>query len=74
LDKLERNNDIKHKHGKKIYVIERFVINVFWKRIISCLWVHAGVRLDVSWKGNITFLLVLESDFVSIIAGDSDFS
>jgi hypothetical protein len=28
-------------------VIERFVINIIWKGIISCLWVHAGARLDV---------------------------
>jgi hypothetical protein len=56
LDKLERNNDIRHKHGKKIYVIERFLINVLWKEIISCLLVHAGARLDVLWKGNIAFL------------------
>jgi hypothetical protein len=28
LDKLERKNDSKHKHGNKIYVIERFIVNV----------------------------------------------
>jgi hypothetical protein len=47
LDKLEINNDIIHEHDTEIYVIERFVINVLWKRIISYLWVHAGARLDV---------------------------
>jgi hypothetical protein len=36
-------------------VIERFVINVLWKGIISCLWVHAGARLDALLKGNIAF-------------------
>jgi hypothetical protein len=50
LDKLERNKNIKHKYGKKIHVIERFVINALWKGIISCLWVHKGARLDVLWK------------------------
>jgi hypothetical protein len=47
LDKLERNKDIRHKHGKKIYMIERFFINLLWKRIISCLWVYGGATLDV---------------------------
>jgi hypothetical protein len=70
---LERNLDIRHTHGKEIYVIERFVINVLWKGIISCLWVHAGARLDILWKRNIAFQWVLENDFVSMIAGDSDF-
>jgi hypothetical protein len=28
LDKLETKNDSKHKHGNKLYVIERFVVNV----------------------------------------------
>jgi hypothetical protein len=55
LDKLERNKDIRHTHSKEIYVIEIFVINVLWKRIISCLWVHAGGRLDVLWKGILHF-------------------
>jgi hypothetical protein len=55
-------------------VIERFVINVLWKGIISCLWVHAGARLVVSWKGNIAFLWVVKNDFVSMIVDDSDFS
>jgi hypothetical protein len=55
-------------------MIERFVINIIWKEIISCLWVYARARLDVLWKGNIAFLWVLENDFVSTIAGDSDFS
>jgi hypothetical protein len=56
LKKLERNKDIRHKHGNEIYVIERFVINVSWKRIISCFWVHVGARIDVLWKENIAFL------------------
>jgi hypothetical protein len=42
--------------ARKIYVIERFVINVLWKGIISCLWVHAGARIDVLWKEIIAFL------------------
>jgi hypothetical protein len=66
--------DIGDTHGKKIYVIERFVINVIWKGITSCLWVHAGARLDILCKGNIAFLWVLENDFVSTIACDSNFS
>jgi hypothetical protein len=37
--------NIKHKHDKKIYVIEWLVINILWKGIISYLWVHAGARL-----------------------------
>jgi hypothetical protein len=44
---MESNLLIGYKHGKKIYVIKRFDINVLWKRIISCLWVHARARLDV---------------------------
>jgi hypothetical protein len=55
-------------------VIERFVINVLWKGIVSCLWVHTGARLAVSWKGNIAFLWVVKNDFVSTIVDDSDFS
>jgi hypothetical protein len=47
---LERNKDIRHKHGKEIYVIERFVINILWKGIISYLWVYGGARLNVLWK------------------------
>jgi hypothetical protein len=50
LHKLEINKDIRHKHGKKIYVIEGFIINVLWKGIISCLSVHARARLDILWK------------------------
>jgi hypothetical protein len=67
LDKLERNKDIKHKHGNEIYMIEIFVIIILWKRIILCLWVHVGVRLDVLWKWNIVFLWVLENDFILTI-------
>ncbi len=76
IDKIMKNNNllIGYKHDKKIYVIERFVINALWKRVISCLWVHAGARLDVLWKGNIGFLWVLENDFVPTIVGDSNFS
>jgi hypothetical protein len=74
LDKLERNMDIRHTHVKKIYVIERSVINVLWKVIIPCLWVHAGAGLDVLWKRDFAFVLVLENDFISMITGDSDFS
>jgi hypothetical protein len=71
---MKINKDIRHKQDKEIYVIKRFVINVLWKGIISYLWVHAGVRSDILWKGNIAFLCVLQNDFVSKIAGDSDFS
>jgi hypothetical protein len=46
-DKLESNKDIRHKHGNEIYVIERFIINVSWKGIISYFWVYGGARLDV---------------------------
>jgi hypothetical protein len=72
LDKLERNKDIKDKHDEQIYVIERFVINVIWKGIVSCLWIHMGARLDVLRKGNIVFLWILENDFVSTIMNNSD--
>jgi hypothetical protein len=74
LDKLEGNKDIRHTHGKKIHVIERFVIDVLQKGIISCFWEHSGARLDILWKENIAFLWVLENNFISTIAGDSDFS
>jgi hypothetical protein len=75
LDKLERNKDIRHKHDKEIYVIERFIINVLWKGIISCLWIYGGARLNVLWKQNIAFLLwKLKNDFISMNASDSDFS
>jgi hypothetical protein len=48
---MESNNLlIRHKYGKEISVIERFAINVLWKGIISCLWVHAGARFDVGEK------------------------
>jgi hypothetical protein len=71
---MESNLLIGHKHGKEIYVIERFVINVLWKVIISCMWVHVRARLDVLWKGNIVFLWILENDFISMITGDSNFN
>jgi hypothetical protein len=71
---MESNLLIGHKHGKEIYVIERFVINVLWKVIISCMWVHARARLDVLWKGNIAFMWILENDFISMITGDSNFN
>jgi hypothetical protein len=74
LDKLRRNKNIKHKHDKKIYMIERFVINVLCKGIISYLWVYAGARFDVLWKENIAFLWVRENNFVLMIARDFDFS
>ncbi len=45
LHKLKINMDIEHKHDKEIYMIERFVINVLWKGIISYLWVHTRARL-----------------------------
>jgi hypothetical protein len=66
--------DIRHTHVKKIYVIERSVINVLWKVIIPCLWVHARAGLDVLWKRDFAFVWVLENDFISMITGDSDFS
>jgi hypothetical protein len=71
---MESNLLIGHKYDKKIYVSERFVINVLWKGIISYLWLHARVRLDISWKENIAFLWVLENNFILMIAGDSNFS
>jgi hypothetical protein len=71
---MENNLLIGHKHGKEIYVIERFVISVLSKEIISYLWVHAGTRLDILWNGDISFLWVLENYFISMMAGDSDFS
>jgi hypothetical protein len=55
-------------------MIERFVINVLCKEIISYLWVHVGARLHVLWKGNIAFLWVQENNFILMIMGDSDFS
>jgi hypothetical protein len=33
-----------------------------------------GARLNILWKGNITFLGALENNFVFKIAGDSDFN
>jgi hypothetical protein len=74
LDKLKINKDIRHKHGKEIYVIGKFVINVLWKGISSCLWIHARATLDILCKENIAFLWVLANDFVSAIVVDSDFS
>jgi hypothetical protein len=74
VDKVERNEDIRHKYGNEIYVIERFVINLLWKGIILYLWVLGGFTFDVLWKGNITFLWVLENDIVFMIVGDSNFS
>jgi hypothetical protein len=44
---LERNKDIRHTQGNKIYMIKRFIIDVLWREIISYLWVHERVRLDV---------------------------
>jgi hypothetical protein len=41
---------IGQKHGKEIYVIDRFVINELRKGIISCLRVPANARLDVGEK------------------------
>jgi hypothetical protein len=55
-------------------VIEKFVINVLWKGIISYLWIHAGATLDVLWKGNIVFLWIIANDFISVIVVDFDFS
>jgi hypothetical protein len=72
LDKLKINKDIRHKHGKEIYFIKKIVINVLWKEIISCLWVHTGATLDVLCKWNIAFLWVLANDFVSTIVVDFD--
>jgi hypothetical protein len=31
-------------------MINIFIINILWKGIISCLWVHAGARTDVGEK------------------------
>jgi hypothetical protein len=61
---MESNLLIGHKHRKEIYMIERFDIDLSWKGIISCLWVHARAILDVLWKENIAFLWVLENNFI----------
>jgi hypothetical protein len=42
---MESNLLIGHKHDKKIFVIERFVINVLWKRIILYLWYRRELDL-----------------------------
>jgi hypothetical protein len=55
-------------------MIERLIINVLWKGIISYLWVHAGARLDILWKENIAFLWILKKKIVLMIVGDSYFS
>jgi hypothetical protein len=31
-------------------MINSIIVNVLWKRIISCLWVHAGARTDIGEK------------------------
>jgi hypothetical protein len=47
---LERKLLIGNKHDKKIYVIEKFIINILWKEIIIYLWVHVWARFDVGEK------------------------
>jgi hypothetical protein len=64
---LERNLLIRQKNGKKIYVIERFVVNALCKIIISCLWAHAGARLVVDEKKiifrSVTFQNVVQNSY-----------
>jgi hypothetical protein len=45
----------------KIYMIERFTVNVLWKEIISCLWVYTKARLDVSEKSIIFISITLQN-------------
>jgi hypothetical protein len=56
---MESNLLIVHKHDKKIYMVERFIIHLLWEKIFICLWVHAESRLDVGEKriifSNVTF-------------------
>jgi hypothetical protein len=54
---------IGHKHGKEIYLIERYVINELRKGIISYLRVHTGARLDVGEK-RIIFGSVTVQNFI----------
>jgi hypothetical protein len=54
---------IGYKHGKEIYLIERYVVNKLRKEIISCLQVHVGPRLDVGEK-NIIFKSVTFQNLV----------
>jgi hypothetical protein len=58
---------IGHKHGKQIYLIETYVINELRKGIISYLWVHAGVRLDVGEKSiifrSVTFQNIVQKSY-----------
>jgi hypothetical protein len=67
IDKVMESNNllIGHKPGKEISVIERFVVNVLWKGIISCLWVHADARLDMGEKSiifrSVTFQNVVQN-------------
>jgi hypothetical protein len=42
---------------------ETFVSNTLWKRIISCLWVHAGARPDMGEK-NIIFCSITFQNLV----------
>jgi hypothetical protein len=51
---------IGHKHGKKIFLIERFITGDY-------LWVQAGTRLDVDEKNiifrSVTFQNVVENPY-----------
>jgi hypothetical protein len=60
---LERKNDIKHKYGKKISVIERFVINILWKEIISYLWVHTDARFNMGEKN----IILMSATFQNLV-------
>jgi hypothetical protein len=48
-------------------MIERFIINILWKGIISYLWVHAGARLNVGEKSiifrSVTFQILVHNSY-----------
>jgi hypothetical protein len=48
-------------------MIERFIINVLWKGIISYLWVHVGARLNVGEKSiifrSVTFQILVHNSY-----------
>jgi hypothetical protein len=64
---IGKKNDIKHKHGNKIYVIERIIVNVLWKGIIPNLWVHVGTRLDMGEESiifrSVTFQILVHNSY-----------
>jgi hypothetical protein len=48
-------------------------VNIFFHKS-SSLWVYVRTRLDILWKENIAFLLILENNFILMITNDFDFS